>query len=86
MVVYFIFWLHFFVITMEAQRGEKKMFFLGEKNSCMHFFEDFFMNFFLTSFTDEKNLLEDHLKKNWLKNKNKNKYIFNCQNSPFLSD
>lgn len=52
---------------MEAQRGEKKMFFLGEKNSCMHFFEDFFMNFFLTSFTDEKNLLEDHLKKKLIK-------------------
>lgn len=52
---------------MEAQRGEKKMFFLGEKNSSMHFFEDFFMNFFLTSFTDEKNLLEDHLKKKLIK-------------------
>lgn len=69
-----------------SPEGREKNVFLGEKNSCMHFFEDFFMNFFLTSFTDEKNLLEDHLKKNWLKNKNKNKYIFNCQNSPFLSD
>lgn len=72
-------------LLWKPRGARKKCFFRGKK--FLHaFFWRFFYEFFLTSFTDEKNLLEDHLKKNWLKNKNKNKYIFNCQNSPFLSD